>query len=67
VRELEVFAEIYPFHISLEELKNLAPKGVILSGGPSSVYDEKAPHLSFELSQIGVPILGICYGLQLIA
>lgn len=67
VRELQVFAEIYPYSIDLEKLKALSPSGIILSGGPSSVYSENAPKPTFDLFSLGIPILGICYGLQLIA
>ncbi|MFH1052406.1 MAG: glutamine-hydrolyzing GMP synthase, partial [bacterium] len=67
VREAGVYSEIYPFNISKEELLLLKPNGIILSGGPSSVYAEGSPHTSFKVSEIGVPALGICYGLQLIA
>jgi GMP synthase (glutamine-hydrolysing) len=67
VREAGVYAEIFPFNISKDKLLNLNPKGIILSGGPSSVYAEGAPHPSFDVLDLGIPVLGICYGLQLIA
>ncbi|MFA7627698.1 MAG: glutamine-hydrolyzing GMP synthase, partial [Candidatus Kapaibacterium sp.] len=67
VRECGVFAEIYPYNISEEKLRGLNPKGLILSGGPSSVYAKEAPHPSFNVFELNVPVLGICYGLQLIA
>jgi len=67
VRECGVYAEIYPFNITEEKLKSLEPKGIILSGGPSSVYAEGAPHPSFDIFSLGLPVLGICYGLQLMA
>ena len=67
VRELGVYAEIFPFTINESEMKAINPKGIILSGGPSSVYAEEAPHPSWDIFSVGVPILGICYGLQLIA
>ncbi len=63
VRELGVYAEILPFDIPLAELEARRPKGVILSGGPSSIYDPGAPILDPRVLQLGVPILGICYGL----
>ncbi len=65
VRELHVYSEIKPFNVSLAEIKRFAPKGIILSGGPASVYDEGAPKVSPELFALGVPVLGICYGMQL--
>ncbi len=67
VRELGVYSELVPFNTPLEKIKALAPKGIIFSGSPHSVYDESAPIPSTELYALGVPILGICYGLQLIA
>lgn len=65
VRELGVYSEILPFNIDLEKLKKDNIKGIILSGGPNSVFDEFAPHISKEMYEIGVPILGICYGMQI--
>jgi GMP synthase (glutamine-hydrolysing) len=67
VRELGVYSEIVPFNISPEELRGRNPKGIILSGGPSSVYEEGAPHPDPEVIGMGVPVLGICYGVQLLA
>lgn len=67
VREIGVYAEIQPFSISQDDLLALSPNGIILSGGPSSVYAEGAPIPSFNVFEIGVPLLGICYGLQLMA
>jgi len=67
VRENNVYSEIKPCLISLEEVKAFNPKGIILSGGPASVYDEGAPLLPKEVFELGVPILGICYGAQLMA
>ncbi len=65
VRELGVYSEIHPFHIDIELLKDKDIKGIILSGGPNSVYDEFAPHISKEIYQLNIPILGICYGMQI--
>ncbi|MGQ9819161.1 MAG: glutamine-hydrolyzing GMP synthase [Candidatus Kapaibacteriales bacterium] len=67
IREIGVFAEIYPYSISLETIKAKKPKAIILSGGPSSVYSESAPFPDNSIFKLGIPILGICYGLQLIA
>lgn len=65
VREAKVYCEIHPFDIPLEEIRKKGPMGIILSGGPSSVYDPGAPGVPRELFDIGVPVLGICYGMQL--
>ncbi|MEP6787865.1 MAG: glutamine-hydrolyzing GMP synthase, partial [Acidobacteriota bacterium] len=68
VREQGVYCEIHPFHLSADEIAAKRPKGVILSGGPSSVTDEDAPRVSEDFyEKIGAPILGICYGMQLVA
>jgi GMP synthase (glutamine-hydrolysing) len=67
VRECGVFSELLPHHVGLDEVRRRKPKGVILSGGPSSVYEAGAPPLQRELLELGVPVLGICYGMQLIA
>jgi len=67
IRELGVYSEIHPFSIPLEAIRTLNPIGIILSGGPSSVYEKGAPIPSQHVYAMGIPILGICYGLQLIA
>jgi GMP synthase (glutamine-hydrolysing) len=67
VRECGVFSELLPYHVGAAEVARRRPKGVILSGGPASVYAEGAPPLERELLELGVPVLGICYGMQLIA
>ncbi len=67
VRELGVHSEILPCDVSIEEIKRINPKGIILSGGPSSVYEVYAPTIDKKILDLGIPILGICYGLQLIA
>jgi len=67
VRECRVYSEIQPFDFPLEKIKALSPKGIILSGGPSSVYESEAPCCDPRLFRLGIPILGICYGMQLIA
>src|SRR5918912_2381195 len=64
VRECGVFSELLPHHVGAEEVKRRKPKGLILSGGPASVYAEGAPKLDPELLELGVPVLGICYGMQ---
>lgn len=65
VREAKVYCEIYPFNAGMEKIKAFRPKGLILSGGPSSVYDPNAPLISAGVLRLGVPVLGICYGMQL--
>src|SRR6195952_6060081 len=64
VRELGVFSELLPHHVGVEEVRRRAPKGLILSGGPASVYAQGAPKLDPELLELGIPVLGICYGMQ---
>lgn len=64
LRELSVYCEIHPYQNAKEALKNINPKGIILSGGPASVLDENAPEVDQALLDLGVPILGICYGQQ---
>jgi GMP synthase (glutamine-hydrolysing) len=67
VRECGVFSELLPHDVSAEEVLRRRPRGVILSGGPASVYEDGAPPLQRELLDLGVPVLGICYGMQLLA
>src|SRR2546423_4421142 len=68
VRESKVYCEILPYNASLEKISSLKPKGIILSGGPASVYERDAPKPSFNLHEnLDCPIFGICYGLQIIA
>ncbi len=67
VRECGVYCEILPYKVSLERIKENDPKGIIFTGGPNSVYDESSPHYTPDIFSIGVPILGICYGCQLMA
>ena len=67
VRECGVFSELLPHDIPLEEIRRRHPRGLILSGGPASVYAEGAPRLRMELLELGVPVLGICYGMQAMA
>ncbi len=65
VRECQIYSEIHSYDISLEKVQSLSPKGIILSGGPASVYGPKAPRCAPDLFRLGIPILGICYGMQL--
>ncbi len=67
IREQRVYSVVYPFDTSVDTIRALAPKAIILSGGPQSVYAETAPICSREIFELGVPILGICYGMQLTA
>src|SRR5215204_1197365 len=64
VRECGVFSELLPHHVSVDEIRARAPRGLILSGGPASVYADGAPKLRLELLELGIPVLGICYGMQ---
>ena len=66
IRECGVYSEIHPYNFDIEKIKLLKPAGIILSGGPLSVYDNGAPRLNNDLFDLGIPVLGICYGLQLI-
>jgi GMP synthase (glutamine-hydrolysing) len=67
IRELQVYSEIVPFSISAAEISKREPNGIILSGGPASVYEKGAPQIDPEVFSLGIPILGICYGLMLMA
>jgi GMP synthase (glutamine-hydrolysing) len=67
VRECGVFSELLPHHVGADEVRRRNPKGLILSGGPASVYAPGAPRLDPELLELGIPVLGICYGMQAIA
>ena len=67
VRECGVYCEVKPYTVPLEELKGLEPIGFIFTGGPNSVYQEDAPHVDPAVFELGVPVLGICYGCQLMA
>jgi GMP synthase (glutamine-hydrolysing) len=64
VRELGVFSELLPHHVGVDEVRKRRPKGLILSGGPASVYADGAPRLDPALLELGIPVLGICYGMQ---
>jgi len=67
VREAHVYCELHPFDMNLDAIRSFAPSGIILSGGPCSVYDDGAPSVAEELFELGVPVLGICYGMQLMS
>jgi GMP synthase (glutamine-hydrolysing) len=66
IRDCGVFSELLPYHVSIEEVRRRRPRGIVLSGGPASVYADGAPRLERELLELGVPVLGICYGMQLL-
>ena len=66
IRECKVYCEIRPFNLTLEKIKELNPEGIILSGGPASVYQENAPKVSTRAFQIAMPFLGICYGMGIV-
>lgn len=65
IRDFGIYSELLPHTITAEEVKKIAPKGIIFSGGPNSVYDENALDVDPEIFELGIPILGICYGMQL--
>nr|WP_322743780.1 glutamine-hydrolyzing GMP synthase [Romeria gracilis] len=65
IRETQVYSEVLSYRTSIEQLKQLNPKGIILSGGPNSVYDQKAPACDPEIWNLGIPVMGVCYGMQL--
>jgi GMP synthase (glutamine-hydrolysing) len=64
IREQRIFSVVLPFNAKLDEIRSYNPVGIILSGGPSSVYDKNAPHADKRVFDLGLPVLGICYGLQ---
>jgi len=67
VRESHVYCELHPYDMGLDEIKGFGAKGIILSGGPKSVYEAGAPAIEEELFELGIPVLGICYGMQLMS
>ena len=67
IREQHVYSEIVPFDITAERVKAYAPKGIILSGGPNSVFEAGAPGIDRAIFDLGVPVLGVCYGMQLMS
>ncbi|HET9357309.1 MAG TPA: gamma-glutamyl-gamma-aminobutyrate hydrolase family protein, partial [Nitrososphaeraceae archaeon] len=66
LREINIFCEILPYNIPLSELRAINPKGIIFSGGPASIYSNESPRPDNKIFEAGIPILGICYGHQLI-
>src|SRR5882757_7138627 len=66
LRECGVFSELLPHSVPLEDVVRRKPRGIVLSGGPASVYAEGAPRLDRRLLDLGVPVMGICYGMQLL-
>ena len=68
VRECGVYCEVYSYrNTTIEKIKEMKPQGIIYTGGPNSVYEENSPHISKEIFELGIPVLGICYGCQLMA
>ena len=67
VRECNVYSEVVPFNISIEKIKEKNPKGIIFTGGPASVYGKDSPKCADGIFELGIPVLGICYGMQLMA
>ena len=67
VREMNVYCEVHPFNWSIEQIKAYNPKAIIFTGGPSSVYNDGSPRPDTRIFSLGVPILGICYGAQIMA
>ncbi|HVY55238.1 MAG TPA: glutamine-hydrolyzing GMP synthase, partial [Thermodesulfobacteriota bacterium] len=67
IRELGVYSEIKPYSTPLNEIERMKPKAIILSGGPASVWDDDSPTVDREMFSLGIPVLGICYGMQLTA
>ena len=67
VRECNVYCEVHPYNLSIEKIREMNPKGIIFTGGPNSVYGENSPLCDKEIFNIGIPVLGICYGSQLMA
>ncbi|MBW1996084.1 MAG: GMP synthase (glutamine-hydrolyzing), partial [Deltaproteobacteria bacterium] len=64
VRECQVFCQIEPPDISIDYIQKLNPEGIILSGGPASIYEKQSPRVDKKIFELGIPVLGICYGMQ---
>ena len=67
VRECNVYCEVHPYNLSLEQIREMNPRGIIFTGGPNSVYGEGAVLCEKGIFELGIPVLGICYGSQLMA
>src|ERR1044072_2444093 len=67
IRELQVYSEVVPFNLPAAAVKKLRTSGIVLAGGPASVYDKGAPQIDKEIFSLGIPVLGICYGLMQMA
>src|SRR5262245_43478955 len=67
IREANVYSEILPFNTPPDKILSIKPKGIILSGGPDSVYEPGAPAPDPKIYELGIPVLGVCYGMQLLA
>ena len=67
VRDLNVYCDLKPCDMTMEEIRDYDPIGIIFTGGPNSVYEQSSPHIPAEIFSLGIPVLGICYGCQLIA
>ncbi|HAC62917.1 MAG TPA: GMP synthase (glutamine-hydrolyzing), partial [Cyanothece sp. UBA12306] len=65
IRETQVYSEVLSYRTTIDQIRQLNPQGIILSGGPNSVYDNRAPECDPEIFRLGIPILGVCYGMQL--
>ena len=67
VRECNVYCEVHPYTLPVEKIREMAPSGIIFTGGPNSVYGDDSPQADPEIFKLGIPVLGICYGAQLLA
>ena len=67
VRECNVYCEVHPYNLSVEKIREMNPKGIIFTGGPNSVYGENSPLCDKAIFELGIPVLGICYGSQLMS
>lgn len=65
IRDLGVYSELLPYNTPIERIKELAPSGIVFSGGPASVYENESPLVDEAIYELGIPILGICYGMQM--